>query len=282
MEHKAGTYYLRNTITYIIFVAAVALIILPLAWVVGNSLRINAEIGKYTNLSIMTFIPEKVTFENYITLFRDYPFARYIINTLFVAITVTGVSLLLNTLGAYAFAKIDFFGRDTIFSILLVTMIVPGEVLLLPSYMLIRRMGLADNYMALILPAAAGTFGIFFLRQFFLGTPRELEEAASIDGSSRIGTLFRILMPLAKPHLITLGLMTFMGQWDGFIWPLTVLTTPSKYLIQVGINYLTGEHFTEWGAIFAGTIFCSLPVIIIFLFLQRYYIQGITSIGIKG
>ncbi len=277
-----GNMLTKKIITYVIFSITALLVLVPLFWVIGNSLRPGADIGKYTDLSFRTFIPENITTENYALLFRDYPFSRYIVNTVFVAVTVTFLSLLLNSVAAYAFAKIDFYGKNTIFTILLVTLIVPGEVMLLPSYMLIRKFGLMDNYLALILPALAGAFGIFYLRQSFLGMPSELEDSAGIDGCSRLGILFRIFMPLVKPHLITLGLMTFMGQWDGFIWPLTVLTTPDKYLIQVGINYLMGEHFAEWGPIFAGTMVCTVPVIIMFICMQKYYIEGIASVGIKG
>ncbi len=282
METKTYKQYFGMSATYIIFIIASALIVVPLLWIIGNSFRVDADIGKYTDLSLKTFIPEEITFENYETLFNDYPFLRYFINTVFVAVTVTFSSLLLNSMAAFSFAKINFYGKNVIFPILLATLIVPGEVMLLPSYMLIKRLGLMDNYFALILPALAGTFGIFFLRQCFLGIPRELEEAASIDGCSRLGILFKIFMPLARPHLITLGLMTFTTQWDGFIWPLTVLTTPDKYLLQVGLNYLMGEHATEWGAIFAGSIVCTIPIIIIFISMQRYYIEGIASVAIKG
>ncbi len=268
--------------TYVIFTITALTVLIPLLWVLGNSFRITTEIGQYTDLNLKLFIPDTVTLDNYKILFTDYPFARYILNTVFIAVTVTAVSLLLNSMAAFSFARIDFYGKKVIFPILLVTLIVPGEVMLLPSYLLIKNLGLMDNYLALILPALGGAFGIFYLRQCFLGVPKELEEAAAIDGCGRFGIFFKIYLPLVRPHLITLGLMTFMGQWDGFIWPLTVLTTPEKYLLQVGLNYLTGEHFSDWGAIFAGAMLCTLPIIIIFICLQKYYIEGIASSGIKG
>jgi len=282
MNFKIKRNYIGNVVTYAIFTITALMVLIPLFWVIGNSFRLTEEIGKYTNLSIKLFIPDIVTLKNYTMLFTDYPFLRYIFNTLFVAVTVTILSLILNSMAAFSFARIKFYGRDIIFPILLATLIVPGEVMLLPSYMLIKNLGLMDNYFALILPALGGAFGIFYLRQCFLGIPKELEEAAEIDGCSRIRMLFKIFIPLAKPALITLGLMTFLGQWDGFIWPLTVLTTPDKYLLQVGLNYLMGEHFSDWGAIFAGSMVCTIPIIIIFISLQKYYIEGIASSGIKG
>lgn len=282
MSSKIKKYNFGKAATYVIFTITAFTVLIPLLWVLGNSFRITTEIGQYTDLNLKLFIPDTVTLDNYKILFTDYPFARYILNTVFVAVTVTAVSLLLNSMAAFSFARIDFYGKKVIFPILLVTLIVPGEVMLLPSYLLIKNLGLMDNYLALILPALGGAFGIFYLRQCFLGVPKELEEAASIDGCGRFGIFFRIYLPLVRPHLITLGLMTFMGQWDGFIWPLTVLTTPEKYLLQVGLNYLTGEHFSDWGAIFAGAMLCTLPIIIIFICLQKYYIEGIASSGIKG
>ena len=268
--------------TYAVFLIAASVVLLPILWVLGNSLRITSEIGKYTDFNLRLFFPERITFEHYSVLFTEYPFAKYFLNTVFVAVIVTGLSLLLNSMAAFSFARINFFGKNVLFAALLITLIIPGEVMLLPSYLLIKNLGLMDNYLALILPALGGAFGIFYLRQSFLGIPKELEEAASIDGSDRLGIFFRIDLPLIRPHLVTLGLMTFMGQWDGFIWPLTVLTTPDKYLLQIGLNYLQGEHYSDWGAIFAGAMVCTLPIIIIFLFLQKYYIEGIASVGIKG
>jgi len=282
MSSKIRKYNFGKAATYVIFTITALTVLIPLLWVLGNSFRITTEIGQYTDLNLKLFIPDTVTLDNYKILFTDYPFARYILNTVFIAVTVTAVSLLLNSMAAFSFARIDFYGKKVIFPILLVTLIVPGEVMLLPSYLLIKNLGLMDNYLALILPALGGAFGIFYLRQCFLGVPKELEEAAAIDGCGRFGIFFRIYLPLVRPHLITLGLMTFMGQWDGFIWPLTVLTTPEKYLLQVGLNYLTGEHFSDWGAIFAGAMLCTLPIIIIFICLQKYYIEGIASSGIKG
>ncbi len=282
MNSKLGKSPVGHLVTYVVFAIAAFIVLIPILWVLGNSFRITEEIGLHTDLNLKLFIPDTVTFDNYKTLFADYPFLRYMLNTVFVAVVVTAVSLLLNSMAAFAFARINFAGKNIIFPILLVTLIVPGEVMLLPSYLLIKNMGLMDNYLALILPALGGAFGIFYLRQSFLGIPKELEEAASIDGSGRLGIYFKIYLPLVRPHLITLGLMTFMGQWDGFIWPLTVLTTPDKYLIQVGLNYLTGEHYSDWGAIFAGSMVCTLPIILIFICLQKYYIQGIASAGIKG
>lgn len=282
MNFKTRKFNIGNIATYVIFAITAFVVLIPILWVLGNSLRITTEIGQYTDLNLKLFIPDTITFDNYKILFTDYPFFRYIFNTVFVAVIVTAVSLLLNSMAAFSFARINFAGKKVIFPILLVTLIVPGEVMLLPSYLLIKNLGLMDNYLALILPALGGAFGIFYLRQSFLGIPKELEEAAAIDGSGRFGIFFRIYLPLVRPHLITLGLMTFMGQWDGFIWPLTVLTTPEKYLLQVGLNYLTGEHFSDWGAIFAGAMVCTLPIIIIFICLQKYYIEGIASSGIKG
>ena len=269
-------------VLFIFFVAVSLSILIPLLWVIGNSLRFNSEIGRTTEFSLSFFIPEKPTFENYHKLFAVYSFTRYILNTVFVAVTVTLTSMLVNSMAAYGFARLRFPGRDIIFTILLITLIVPGEVVLLPQYVLVKRFGWVNSYLALIVPFTAATFGVFYMRQFFLGLPKELEESAIMDGAGQFRIFFQIFLPLSVPPLITLAIMSMIAQWESFIWPLTVLTDKKKYVIQIGINYLFGEHFDEWGSIFAAAVVSFLPILLLFAFLQKYYIEGITSSGIKA
>ncbi len=264
------------------FILVAATILTPLAWVVGNSLRDNTAIGMNTEFNLAFFVPQEPTVENFQRLFTVYSFGTYILNTLFVAVTATGTAVFINSMAAYGFARLRFPGRDIIFAVLLITLIVPGEVVLLPQYVLVRRLGWVDSYLALIVPFAATTFGVFFMRQFFLDLPRELEESAIIDGAGHFRIFLRIFLPLSVPSLVTLGIMGMIGQWESFIWPLTVLTDKRKYVIQIGINYLFGQHFDEWGSIFAGAVVSFLPIAVLFAFLQKYYIQGIVASGLKA
>ncbi len=272
----------KKIILYSILVLISLTIIVPLLWVLVNSFRPDEDIGRYTKFSIEMFFPKNATMDNYIELFKIYHFGRYILNTLVITAIVTAGSLIINSLAAYSFARLKFPGRKLIFTILLITLMVPGEVMLLPQFMIIRKLDLLDKFSALVLPALANAFGIFFFRQAFLDFPSAIEEAATIDGCGKFRIYSRIIMPLTKSPIITMTIMTITGQWDSFIWPLTVLRDSKKYTIQIGVNYLFGQHSNQWGNIFASAIITALPMIILFLFLQKYYVRGITSSGVKG
>lgn len=267
---------------YLILIIVAISVLLPLTWVVSNSFRPDSEIGKYVKFNKDLFIPQQPTFQNYIELFTKFNFGRYILNTVFVTAIVTVGSLFLNSLAAYGFARFEFPGRNIIFTILLITLMVPGESILLSQFMLIRSLHLIDSLAALVLPSLAGAMGIFFFRQSFINFPKAIEESAILDGCSRIGIYFKILMPLSTAPIITMTIMTVTGQWDSFIWPLTVIRDSKKYVIQIGVNYLFGQYSNHWGNIFASAVVTAIPMIILFLFLQKYFVKGIASAGVKG
>jgi ABC-type glycerol-3-phosphate transport system permease component len=259
------------------------LFVLPYAWMLLNSFRPEQEIFQYAQpLQWHTFVPVQFTLVNYVDIFASLSFGRYIFNSLLVAVAIVSASLLLNSMAAYALARINFRGRDAVFILTLIIMAVPLEATIIPLYISVRQMGIQDTYWALILPWIARPFNIFLLRQFFLQLPKELEEAATVDGCSRLRVYWNILMPNMVPALVTSALVDFLWSWDSFFWPLVVIQTPDLQVVQVAIASMNTPDRLYWGRIFASCTLVSLPVMIVFLRLQRYYIRGVVFSGIKG
>lgn len=253
-----------------------AVVLVPLLYVILTSLTPLEDIGA------SLFFPEKLSLRNFSTVLFETDFLRYMLNTLYVGIVVVLVSQFFNSLAAYAFARIQFPGSKLMFSLLITTLIIPGEVLIVPQYMLVSRLGWIDSYWALIVPSMASAFYTFFLRQFFIDLPRELEDSATLDGCSRFKTYRSIMLPLIKAPLLTVALLTFFNVWDSFLWPLTVINTPKKFMIQIAISVLNTETFTDVGAQFANVVLSSLPIVLIFIWLQKYYVAGISTGAVKG
>ena len=257
----------------------------PYVWMLASSLRPQAEIFQYvTPLSWKTFVPQSFTLASYRELFAlvPFPFSRYVFNSIFVALSVTTLSLIVNALAAYAFARLEFPGRSVLFAIFLSTMIVPFEVLAIPLYLQIRSFGWVNTYQALIIPWIANPLGIFLLRQFFQEIPRELEEAARIDGCSYVGAFRHVVIPNSIPALVAFALIRFQASWDAFLWPLIAAPSAEKRVIQVAIASFVTEVQTRWDLTFAASVVATLPVAAAFLVLQRYYVQGVVMSGLKG
>ncbi len=258
-------------------------IALPVLWGLSLAFRSNEEIVRVGGLSPGTFVPAAFILDNFARLFQAVDLVRVIALTLFICACVTGLSLLLNSFAAYAFARMEFPGKRLLFGIVIATMILPIEILIVPLYRVVKDLGLMNRLGSLILPFGATGFGIFFMRQFFAGVPRELDEAAVIDGCGRAGIFFRILLPLARTPLVTLGLIVFLQQWDSFLVPVTFISKKEDMLLQVAINNLYAHiYFSDTALLFAAMVVGALPVIVLFISLQRYYIAGISSSGIKG
>jgi multiple sugar transport system permease protein len=258
--------------------------LLPYAWMVSGSLRTQNEIfANLFPLSMWTFVPKQWTLASFQALLQlqPFPFTHYLFNSLFVAIVVTICSLVVNSCAAYVFARIRFPGRDLLFVVFLGTMVIPFEVLAIPLYLEMRALHWVDTYQALIVPFIASPLGMFLLRQFFLGLPRELEEAARIDGCSLFGAFWRVVLPNATPALIAFGLIRFQFSWDSFIWPLIVAPSPPVRVIQVAIASFDSDQVVQWDLIFAAAVIASVPVVLLFAFLQRYYVQGVVTSGLK-
>ena len=261
----------------------VLLVALPVLWGFSIAFRSNEEIVRIGGFSASTFIPQAPTLDNFRRLFDEVPMWRVLGLTILVCCSVTALCLLFNSLAAYAFARLEFPGKRLLFGIVIATMILPIEILIVPLYRVVKVLGLMNGLGSLILPFAASGFGIFFMRQFFAGVPRELDEAAVIDGCGRAGIFFRVLLPLARTPLVTLGLIVFLQQWDSFLVPVTFISRKENMLLQVAINHLYAHiYFNDAALLFAGMVVGAFPVLLIFGFLQKYYIAGIGSTGIKG
>lgn len=267
-----------------LMIAIAFLSIIPIFWMIMGSLRPRSELFQYLSLEWHLFIPVQWTFQNFIDLFSDSskPFVMFIKNTVIVAVSVTLLSLLFNSMAAFAFSKLKFRGRNIVFAVFLSALVIPGEVTMVPAYLLMNAFDWIDSFKALIIPGAVSVFSIFMLVQFFADVPRELLEAGKIDGASWFGIYAKILIPSTVPALITMGLITFLGQWDSYLWPLIVINDESKQMLQVAIATFTNLQSTEWGKILAADTVASVPILILFLFLQKYYVQSIVSSGIKG
>jgi multiple sugar transport system permease protein len=225
--------------------------------------------------------PEEIDFSHYNFLFQNLEITRHFMNSLLIAILVTIISLLFNSMAAYAFAKLRFRIRDKLFRFLLSLMIVPGQVTMLPLFLMLKELGFINTYLGIIIPGIASVFGIFLLRQFMMSVPDSLIDAARIDGASDFKIFFKIILPLCKSILITLGIFTFIGAWNDFLWPLIVMTDSSMYTLPVALANLMGEYTPDTELMMAGSVITVIPVIVIFALVQKYYISGILIGSVK-
>ncbi|MEV4161780.1 carbohydrate ABC transporter permease [Nonomuraea dietziae] len=261
-----------------VFLAAGALVMLaPFAWQLVVSLQ---------TLPDSLRVPPKFTpswqWANFADVFRSVPLARQFLNTVVVTAAVTAGQLLLCSLAAFAFARLRFPGRSALFLLFLAVLMVPGELFLIPRYEIMMELGWLNSLQALIAPGVFGAFGTFMLRQFFLSLPRELDEAASIDGANPLQIYWHILLPLVRPGLLALGMLTVMWSWSSLLWPLVVNTDPEMMTLSAGLASLRGQFLTNFPILFAGSVVASLPVIALFVVMQRQLIAGIAFTGSKG
>ncbi len=253
------------------------LTVAPFLWMLLASFKDLGEILQYPP----TWIPQRIILDNFVNAFQAAPFGRFYFNSLFVASAVTLGQLFTCSLAAYAFARLQFPGRDILFYIFLGTMMVPGQVTMIPGFMVLHWLGWIDTYAALIVPGLASAFGTFLLRQFFLTIPRDLEDAAAIDGCSRFGVLWRIILPLSRPALATLAIFTFMGVFNDFLWALIVISSEDLKTVQLGLAIFRDRYQTDWGQLMAASVTATLPILLVFFFAQKYFIRGITLSGLK-
>jgi len=254
----------------------------PFLWMLTTSLKEPGSLFSYDRPWWQDWIPTQFVWKNYVMAWKVVPFARFYLNSLFVSAAITAGQVVTSAMAAYAFARLNFPGRDKLFFGYLATMMVPGAVTMIPVFILLRMMGWIDTYKAVILPGMFTAYGTFLLRQFFLTLPKELEDAAKIDGCSYFGIFWRIILPLSKPALATLTTFTFMGSWLNFMWPLIVLNTHDKFTLPVGLAYFQTLHTTDWTLLMAGSLMMILPILIVFIMNQRYFVEGIKLTGIKG
>lgn len=267
----------KNALVHLVLLASVALVLLPYYLMVSTSVKPIPEI--FTDP--FKWIPSRLAWENYVDAWNHAPFGRYFLNSVFISVTETLGVLLTSALAAYAFSRMRFWGREALFVLFLGTLMIPGEVQLVPNYITIVRLGWLNTYYALIVPWLASVFGIFFMRQFFASIPQELQDAATVDGASHLTFLWRVVVPLSKPAFITVGLLSFLGSWNALTWPLIVTNTPEMRPIMVGLLSFSNEWGTQPRLLMAAATFSVLPILALFFVLQRYFIQGIARAGIK-
>ena len=255
-----------------------ALMLLPLYWMVLTSLQTLPEARHFPP----ELIPKSITWENYPNAWNAAPFGRFFANSFIVTGCAVLGNLVFCSLAGYAFARLRFFGRDVIFIVLLATLMVPFQVTMIPTFLIVQHLGLVNSLGALIAPNLVTPFGIFLLRQFFRTLPIDLEEAARIDGCSRLGVLFRVVLPLSMPALATLGIVTFLWTWNDFLWPLIAISSTDQSTVQLGLASFQGAHQTRWTLLMAGNVVALAPMLLVFVFAQRWFVQSIAATGVKG
>lgn len=262
---------------HLLLMPIAAVMLVPLLWMVIVSLETRPQAQRYPPL----LLPHSLHVQSYVDAWNAAPFAHFFLNSAIYSLATVAGQLLFCSLAAYAFARIRFFGREVLFVVFLATLMVPFQVLLIPTFLIVKKLGMIDSVGGLIVPNLCSAFGIFLLRQFFRTLPIELEEAARIDGASRLGILFKIVLPLSLPALATLGIIQFLWSWNDFLWPLIIINTESHAPIQLGLSTLQGSHGTAWNVVMAGTVMSQIPLLLAFLFAQRWFIQSLAYTGIK-
>lgn len=261
--------------TFLIITSLVTLV--PFIWMLAASFMLDGDASVFPP----AFIPDPLTFTQYEILFERLNVSRNFFNSLFLSVTVTFISLFFNSMAGYAFAKYKFKGKNKLFNLLLSSMIIPSQVTMLPLFLMLKSLGLINTYMAIIIPGLANIFGIFLIRQYVMSIPDSLLEAARIDGGTDFQIYRKVIIPLATPILVTLAIFTFLGTWNDFLWPLIALTDNSMYTLPVALANLMGEHTKDPELMMAGSVITIVPVIIVFLVLQKYYVRGIMMGSVK-
>lgn len=271
---------LKTLVLYAVLTAIALLIIVPLLWMLSTSFKPKSE----WFLPQIYWIPKTFTWDNYEKILDNssLPIARWFLNSLLVSTLVTILTLAIDSVAAYAYARMEFAGKRLLFGLLLATLFLPGIMFLVPNFLTVTSLGLLNNYAGVIVPGLAGVFGVFFMRQFFESLPKELEEAAYIDGATRIQTFLLIALPLAKPALATLAIITFLASWNDFLWPLLVLKDRLLLTLPPGLRTLQGAYTSEYGQMMAGAVITSLPVLFLYILLQRYIVESVQTTGLKG
>lgn len=263
---------------YLLLTVALIAVMAPFLWMVLGSVKTNAELRQVPP----TWWPEAATFGNYAALFDRLSFGRFFANSTIVAVVVTAGNLVFCSMVGYSLAMLDFRGRKALFGLIMATLMIPGVVTFVPLFVLVANAGLVNTLPGLLLPFLVSPFGVFLMRQFMLGLPRDLLDAARVDGAGELKIFFRVFLPLCGPALATLGILTFLGSWNNFLWPLVVAQTEDTYTLPVALAlYSTGQNATQYGLLLAGATIVVLPVLVVFMIFQRRFIQGIATTGMK-
>lgn len=277
-RQRAPRRFTGRSLTYTVLAVGLVVWLTPFAWMLLGSVKTQREILQRPP----TWWPREFTWDNFAKWFGELGFGQFFGNSLLVAVLTVAGNLLFCSMVGYALAKMDFLGKRALFLIVMVTLMVPGVVTFVPLFVMVSSLGLVNSYAALVLPFITTPLGVFLMRQFMLGIPDSLLEAARIDGAGELRVFARIVMPLCGPPLATLGILTFLASWNNFLWPLVSAQTENMYTLPVALSlYSTGQNATDYGLLLAGSVLVITPIILLFVFLQRYFIQGIASTGLK-
>jgi putative chitobiose transport system permease protein len=265
--------------TYALLSAIALGMLLPLLWLVSTAFKSgNENIFEFPP----RFLPAEPTFSNFITVWQQNPFGQYFFNSIIVAVLTVGLNLLFCSLAAYPLARLRFAGREALFALIVATILIPFQIVMIPLYVLAVQLGLRNSYLGIILPFIASAFGIFLMRQAFLGVPKELEEAARMDGCSELGVWWHVMISSTRPALVTLAIFVFIGSWSDFLWPLILLDRPEYYTLPLGVAQLAGSFSLDWRLIAAGSVISIVPVLLFFVIMQRYIVPTESGSGLKG
>lgn len=270
---------ISRIIIYVLLLTVIIVTVLPFVWMLSASIKTDREVFQ---MNPFVLIPENAKWSNYISIWSRIPLWTFIKNTIILTVTVTALQLFTSSFAAYAFAKMEFSGKKTLFMAYISTIAMPWQVYMIPQFLMMRKMGLNDTLLAMVILQAFSAFGVFLMRQFYMGIPDSLCEAARIDGMSECGIYARIMLPLSKPSLATLTIFTFVSTWNDYLGPTIYLKTETKKTIQIGLQRFIGQYSSEYGLMMAGAVISLVPVLIVFLALQKYFVAGIATSGIKG
>ena len=268
---------LRRLLPHLILVAGAIVVLVPFLWMITTSLKPARAVHLPPYI-----VPNDFVWRNYELAVNADDFARYYLNTGIMTVGIVAGQLLFSSLAGYAFARLDFPGRNVLFFVVLATMMVPVYVTLIPSYLLVRDLGWLNSYQGLIVPRLVSAFGIFLMRQQYLGIPKDLEEAALLDGAGRLRVWWSIILPLTGPAVATLGVFSFLFAWNDFLWPLIITSSPDMRTVQLGLAMFTGRYGTQWTLLMAGTVLASLPALVVYALGQRWFVRGAVMSGVKG
>ncbi|KEZ89305.1 MULTISPECIES: carbohydrate ABC transporter permease [Clostridia] len=278
MKVKSTNYKISRCLLYVVLIILTAVMLIPFAWMFSASLKLDKDVFIFP----IQWIPENPRWQNYLDIWTKIPLMTFVLNTVKITLIVTFLQLLTSSFAAYAFAKLKFKYSNLLFMAYIATIAVPWQVYMVPQFMMMRKFGLNDSHLAIIFLQAFSAFGVFMMRQFYQGIPDELCEAARIDGMSEYQIYGRIMLPLSKPALSTLTIFTFVSTWNDFLGPLIYLKTEAKKTLQLGLKMFISQYSSEYGLIMAASVLSLIPVLIVFLSLQKYFVEGIAATGVKG
>lgn len=279
MKSKKTHAIIGKILIYAILIIITLVMIIPFLWMLSASIKSNREVFL---MDPFEWIPAVPKWDNYVKIWTKIPLLRFVENTVILTIVVTTLQLLTSSFAAYSFAKLEFKHKNAIFMAYVATIAMPWQVYMVPQFIMMRNMGLNDKLLAMICLQAFSAFGVFMMKQFYEGIPNDLCEAARIDGMSEYKIYLKIMLPLSKPALSTLTIFTFVNTWNDYLGPLIYLKTEAKKTIQLGLKMFIGQYSAEYGLIMAGSVLSLIPVIIVFLYLQKYFVEGVAATGLKG